>query len=141
MHAVHGACMSSSGAGTGLGRVYGWVYGWVYREGNTGTPSHRGPTTVKRRPGSGAGPVGPSRAGVGGLAAAPRRTVTLCALQPLPTLRARSVLADPPWQGPPLSSQRGRDFRHFSVKLVKTAECHRKVCIRPVIVPVSKTRA
>ena len=39
---------------------------------------------------------------------------------------------------PPLGQYR-RELTSFYIKLVKTAECHRKVCKRPLIVPISKT--
>ena len=54
----------------------------------------------------------------------------------------RSCPAGPPCtrtlQMPPLG-QKGRDFSHFTVKLVKTRKCHQKVSIRPLIVPIYKT--
>ena len=43
--------------------------------------------------------------------------------------------------GMPPPGQYRRDFSQFTVKLVKTAECHQKVSKRPPVVPISKTRS
>ena len=59
-----------------------------------------------------------------------------CAAAPAHPCGARSVPLGPPWQGPPLSSRRGRHLTSFPVKLVKTAKCHRKVSKRPILVPI-----
>ena len=59
---------------------------------------------------------------------------------PEPTLRARSVHAGPPWFWVPYCrlTAKGRDSTSYSIKLVKTAKCQRKVMKRPVIVPNSQ---
>ena len=66
---------------------------------------------------------------------------TLGALQPLPTLRARSGSRALPGRGLRLAASwdpYGRDSSPFSIKLVKTMKCHQKVSKRPSLVPNSQ---
>ena len=123
------------------GRVLQTGYGteWVYRVDNTGTPSQPAlleepsPPTSDRRERAlpGAGWVG-SRAGrtyLGwGTAAVPEPTPAG------PGQLTRGL----PWFWALIAAlqPKGRDFRTFLRNIVKTAKCHRKVCIRPAIVPV-----
>ena len=110
----------------------GWVYGVGTGRGNTGYPARlleEVPIPAKRAPealqglewvGIGAGrargrispPCGPGRS-----------------LQALPGICSQKRLSGPI----------RRDLTSFTVKLVKTEECHQYLSIRPVIVPVSKT--
>ena len=124
-----------------LGGYLGWYTGWVIRVGIPGgywegVPSpptccceEHPPTSDRRERAHPAGWVGRKQgAGITGLG-------TAAGTAPGTTLRARSApcrgLPVPgPCRDPP-----GRDLTSFPVKLVKTAKCHRKVSIRPVIVP------
>ena len=124
----------------GAGWVPGWVYGgvwdgWVLGEGYTGYY----PATQRRarnpRPDSGAGPVGPAGAGVGGQGWGGR-------VSPDHPCGARSVhpVALPVWVPAFAASWPiRRDYTSFPGNLVKTAKCRQKVSKRPLIVPIFKT--
>ena len=123
----------------------GWVPGWGIPGYGTRVGGGRGIPVPSHVLGEGphdseAGPVTPLRGGgVGGHEepGALQSQTTLALPGPAPCGRCL---------GPPLFSQnqvqtaKRRDLRSYSVKLVKTAECHRYLSIRPVIVPVLKTR-
>ena len=124
---------------------YGVRAGWVYRVGNTGPTQPVNQPRCSRRTQkqtSEAGPGRPTGPGVGG-SAGPDVLGTAARTGYIPTLRARSVhprwpsLGYTPWNA--ASWPIWRDLTTFPVKLVKTAECHRNSCKRPVIVPISKT--
>ena len=126
------------------GEVYGWVWyqGGVYRVGNrVGIPGgytryparSRLPEESPRY--SEAGPGTPAGGGVGGTWARTLRDRS-CVRASEPTLRARSVPLQDPSQVLSLSSGKGRDYGPFSIKLVKTSKCHRKVSKRPAVVPI-----
>ena len=119
------------------GRVYRyWVVraGWVYRVGNTGSqalPSYRakggpryseaGPVALQGRSGWYLGPEYPCAPGdhpsgpVGSLQAPPCHLPENAASWPI-----------------------RRDSTSFSIKLVKTAECHQNMSKRPTLVPISQ---
>ena len=127
------------------GAVYGWgmVPGWGIpvgtRVGNTGSPSQSAaspPMPEESARHSGAGPVGPAGAGVGGVWCS---DVT--------------VGGDGSWYHPPGPvgphgpslyqdprnahlQPKGRDSMTFTRKLVKTTKCRHNMSKRPVIVPI-----
>ena len=118
----------------GTGRVYRVGTGRVYRVGNTGYPAPRQVQHPQGHPDSEAGPGSPR--GWSGWSGWPSPLDRWAPAVPGTTLRARSV----PLQGPPCtwpcSPGKGRDYGYISVKLVKTAKCHRKSRKRPPVVPI-----
>ena len=109
--------------------------------GYRGIPTHR-PRAEEQTHDSGAGPVRPCRGlewVVMGLGRPFACTCRCVRPDPAPTLRARSVPEAPPWGRVWAPRAKGRDSTSFLLNLVKRAECHQNMLIRPVIVPVSKT--
>ena len=132
----HQRCTASCGT---AGCTRGGYTGWVYRVGNTraipGTQprcSGRGPDPAERAPeAQGLEWVGSGARAYLGTAAG--------TVLPHPAGPVGPGQPDPPWAGPcglPPPGHIGRDLTSFSIKLVKTAECHRNVSKRPVIVPI-----
>ena len=114
---------------------WGMGTGWVYRVGVPGTTLHRARTSLRQR----SGPVGPAGAGVvvsgwGRVSWVPPFGPGRSGQPALPVPRTRSQVPHNAVQ-----TAKTSENSHISVKLVKTAECHQKTSIRPVIVPVSKT--
>ena len=106
-----------------------WVGGW---EGNTGTPTQLLEEVLRQR----SGPVSPCKGlewwsqgrtywDGPGPPCGPGR----CTLVPLPVQDLANAASGPI----------RRDSTSFTVKLVRTRKCHRKVCMRPPIVPIPKT--
>ena len=119
--------------------------GWVYRVGNTGTWDHpptaraevpRSTPPAERAP---EGPAGAWSGWVGCGGTDPFAHPPSCSPAHPACSRARSVPVGPPWQGAGLLAGKRRHLTSFSIKLVKTAECHQKSRKRPLIVPISKT--
>ena len=129
---VHGVGVRT-GYGTGVGSTGGYL-GGLYR-GTTSPPS----CPQGGAPYSEAGPGRPCR----GLEWVVRGAGCVRAMSP-PCGPGRSPCRCPPWDMPLLGQMAAsgpirRELRYISVKLVKTTECHRNMCKRPVIVPISKT--
>ena len=126
-----------------LGGLYR-VLGGLYRV--LGIPTRRAPSCPGSKPTSGAGPGSPARGleWVGGCSG--RYWVRSRVRSPQTThsgptwdLRGPLRCLRPARGGTLAVAAKGRHFSIFSIKLVKTPKCHRKVLKRPVIVPISKT--
>ena len=113
-----------------LGGYTGWVPGVLYRPSQLleeGSPTRR-PATA------GSGPLqrrGGSEAGWGWTDVLVRARPWTTHSRPCRPSGTRSAVQA-------LPTGKGRHFRSFPVKLVKTAKCHRKVSKRPVLVPISQ---
>ena len=137
---VPGTSMSAGGVWY-QGGYTGGYNGWVYRVGNTGTPSHRALSPPAGQRLQGAGPTPAGGRVVRKQGGRPLR-VSQVQVRPPPTPAGPGRYSPAPGGGLPggsSSSPRGRHLRSFPVKLVKSAKCHWKVSIRPVIVPILKT--
>ena len=114
------------------------IAGWVYRVGNT-VPTQLPRAEARRNPTSEAGPVTPAGGGVGGWGglADPFACDIPGTSEPTPSGPGRySPAPGRGLPGSPRAAGLGRDSMPYSLKLVKTTKCHRKVFKRPTLVPV-----
>ena len=124
----------------GYGYGHGTVLGTGIRVGIPGEyPASSPPMPEESACPSGAGPGRPAGPGVGGDWCSDVTVGGDGRYHPSgPVGRAQAL--------PPCTSLAGAhlgpitsELTSFSIKLVKTGKCHRKVCKRPAIVPISKT--
>ena len=119
--------------------IQGGYTGWGTRVAIPGTTPAPREEVLNQR----SGPRKPQGAGVGGFRAGRvslgvRRRGRPCTHPPDPVGLPGALPGAGPLRMPPLGLY-GRELTSFPVKLAKTAECHREVSKRPVIVPISKT--
>ena len=133
-----GTAVHASG-GYGTGYVPGGYTGVGTGVGNTGVLPSSPPMPGEHPQTQRSGPVGPAGAGVVGSEGA---GVTVGGDGSWRPPCGPGRVCDPPCLQDPQNAHLGpigRDFINISVKLVKTAKCHRFSSKRPPVVPISKT--
>ena len=118
-----------------LGGYTGWVYGWVVGRAIPGT-TQPGPRLLEEQARQRSGPRKSHRGWSGWSGAADVLGPTLVRTRTLPHPLRPCRPPGPAPLGRVLLAGKGRDSDLNSIKLVKTAKCHQKVSIRPVIVPI-----